>query len=129
MRFEAATWLRDTHRAIDGVLVASPTLHHALKRGHVPFGRFEDGRWVPTPLAEGVRRYGNSLVYAIWQQLRFTEALRVAFTGRPGAMPDLEPDEPDEALGLTAEAPPSLDAEADKQRRLGLTPTTADAEP
>jgi hypothetical protein len=128
IRLDGAIWIRDVFRAIDGVLVASPTLHHALKRGHVPFGHFEDGRWVPTPLSEGVRRYGNSLVYAIWQQLRAAEALRVAFTGKPGVMPNLIPEEPDEAPGLEPAAPPAPHEGVADQQRLSL-PTTADAEP
>lgn len=124
---ELAAQIRDVFRAIDGVLVASPTLHHALKRGHLPFGRYENGRWVSTPLSEGVRRYGNSLVFAIWQQLRAAEALRVAFTGKPGIIPELAPEEPDEAPGLEPAAPPPIDDGADQQQRLTLTPSTADA--
>lgn len=129
IRPELATRLRDVWRSIDGVLVAAPTLHHALKAGHVPFGRIEDGRWMPTPLAEGVRRYGNSLPFAIWQMLRSVEALHVAFAGQPSAQIEFAPEEPDEAPGLTPEAPPSPDEGAEAQQRLSLTPTTADAEP
>lgn len=121
IRPELALQIRDTFRAIDSVLVAAPTLHHALKAGHVPFGRFEDRRWQPTPLAEGVSRYGNSLPFAIWQMLRSVEALRIAFTGRPGAAIEFAPDEPDEAPGLSVEVPPPIDEGADQQQRLAVT--------
>lgn len=120
IRAEGAIWVRDVFRAIDDVLVAGHTLHHALKRGHVPFGRFEDDRWIATPLAEGVARYGNSLPFAIWQMLRAVETLRIAFTGKASQQIDLGQDEPDEAPGLTAERPPSKDEGADQQPKLAL---------
>lgn len=113
IRPDLATQLRDVWRSIDGVLVAAHTLHHALKAGHVPFGRFEDGRWVQTPLNEGLARYGNSLPFAIWQMLRAVEAQHVAFTGKPSAAIELAPDEPDEAPGL---ALPEAETTADQQR-------------
>lgn len=127
IRTELATQMRDTFRAIDNVLIAAPTLHHALKAGHVPFGSFEDGRWVPTSLAEGVARYGNSLPFAIWQELRAIEALRVAFTGTQSATIEALPEQPDEAPGLAVEAPAPIDDGAENQQRLTLT--TADVEP
>jgi hypothetical protein len=120
VRGELATQIRDVFRAIDDVLVAAHTLHRALKAGHVPFGRFEDGRWEKTPLAEGVRRYGATLPFAIWQMLRAVEALRVAFTGKPGAVLEMAPDEPDEAPGLTVEPPPPIDEGSDQQQRLAI---------
>lgn len=121
MRPDLEAQLRDVWRSIDGVLLAGPTLHHALKRGHVPFGAVEHGRWVPTPLAEGVARYGNSLVFAIWQMLRAVEAQRFAFTGAAGIAPALAPEEPDEAPGLAPASPEPADEGADRQQRLAVT--------
>lgn len=118
IRPELATQLRDVWRAIDNVLVAAPTLQHALKAGHVPFGHYEDGRWQATPLAEGVRRYGNSLPFAIWQTLRAVEALHVAFAGKPSAAIEFAAEEPDEAPGL---ALPEPDKNAADQQRLTVT--------
>jgi hypothetical protein len=117
IRPELAQQMRDTFRAIDNVLVAAPTLHHALKAEHVPFGAFEDGRWQPTPLSEGVARYGNSLPFAIWQTLRAIEQLRIAFTGRPGSTLEALPEEPDEAPGL---ALPEPDPTTAGQQRLAV---------
>lgn len=118
IRPELAAQIRDVFRAIDNVLLAAPTLHHALKRGHVPFGQMEDGRWQPTPLSEGVRRYGNSLPFAVWQMLRAVEQLRIAFTGKPSAQIELAPEEPDEAQGLDR---PEPDKDAGDQQRLAVT--------
>jgi len=117
---DLATQLRDVWRSIDGVLVAAHTLRHGMKAGHVPFGHFEDGRWVQTPLHDGLARYGNSLPFAIWQMLRAVEAQHVAFTGKPSAAIELAPEEPDEAPGLTVEAAPT-DEGADQQQRLAVT--------
>lgn len=118
IRPELAQQIRDVFRAIDGVLLAAPTLHRALKAGHVPFGRFEDGRWIATPLHEGIARYGNSLPFAVWQMLRAVEQLRIGFVGKPSAALDLLPDEPDEAPGLALPEPEPTTAE---QQRLAVT--------
>ena len=106
-------------RAIDDVIVASHGLMAALKRGHVPFGSVtSDGSWEPTPLHDGVARYGNTLVYAIWAMLRAIEALRFAWTGKSGAplQSQYVDDEPDEALGLLVEATAVADVSADQPR-------------
>jgi hypothetical protein len=82
-------------RAIDDTLVASHALRAALKPGHVPFD---------APLAEGVRRYGEGPVFALWVQLRALNALSLAWTGnafRVAEAPAVA--EEDEAPGLTTE--------------------------
>jgi hypothetical protein len=118
IRPELAQQMRDVFRAIDAVLLAAPTLHHALKPGHVPFGSFEDGRWQATPLVDGLHRYGNALPFAIWQMLRAVEQLRIGFAGKPSAALDLPPAEPDEAPGLALPEPEPTSGE---QQRLAVT--------
>jgi hypothetical protein len=92
---ELAIRLLAVGRAIDNALVAADALRAALKPGHPPFD---------APLAEGVRRYGNSPVFALWAELRALNELSLAWTGK--GFPITEApivDEPDEAPGLTTE--------------------------
>jgi hypothetical protein len=105
---ELASRLLEVARAIDGVLLADPTLRHALKPGHVPFN---------APIAEGVARYGEGPVFGLWLMCRQVEALRIAWTGKPGVTIEAAPGEPDEAPGLDV---PTETAEpgADRQERL-----------
>lgn len=60
-------------RAIDDALVASHALRASMKPGHVPFD---------ADLPDGILRYGEGPVFALWMQLRALNALSVAWTGR-----------------------------------------------
>lgn len=92
---ELATRLLDVARAIDNALVASHGLRASLKPGHVPFD---------APLAEGVRRYGEGPVFALWAELRALHALSLAWTGSGFTTVEApEPQDADEAPGLTTE--------------------------
>jgi hypothetical protein len=110
----------DVARSIDDVLVAQDTLRRALKPGHPPFGAFgADGKWERAPHTDAIRRYGSdSPLTGLWLALARLEALRVAWTGKPGAVLELTPEEPDEAPGLTVEVPPAPDEGAEGQPRL-----------
>jgi hypothetical protein len=92
---ELAVRLLAVGRAIDNALVASHALRAALKPGHPPFD---------ADLAEGVRRYGDGPVFALWAELRALHALSLAWTGQ--GFPSVEApvdDTPDEAPGLTTD--------------------------
>jgi hypothetical protein len=92
---ELAARLLQVGRAIDNALVASHALRAALKPGHPPFD---------APLAEGVRRYGDGPVFALWAELRALDALSLAWTGQGFPLVEAPADDtPDEAPGLTPE--------------------------
>ena len=98
-------------RAIDDALVASHALRAALKPGHVPFD---------ASLAEGVRRYGEGPVFALWAELCALNALSLAWTGK--AFPVAEApanDAEDEAPGLTTELARGNGQDNAGQTRLG----------
>ena len=106
---ELAFRLLAVGRAIDNALVASHALRAALKPGHPPFD---------ADLAEGVRRYGEGPVFALWAELRALHALSLAWTGQGFPLVEAPADDtPDEAPGL---AVPVETAEpgADQQTRL-----------
>lgn len=116
---ELMTRVLAVSRAIDNVLVANHTMRAALKRGHVPFGTFSpDGQWEPTPIAEGVARYGEGPLFGLWLECRAVEALRVAWTGKAGTPVEALPEEPDEAQGLAPAAPEPVDEGTENQQRL-----------
>jgi hypothetical protein len=104
-------------RAIDNVLVSAHGLLHSLKAPPA-FGSFVDGLWHPAPIQDGVARYGEGPLFALWVHCRDLVALRVAWTGHPGitAAPAEPSPEPDEAPGLAIEASPELGTE--NQQRL-----------
>lgn len=106
-------------RAIDGVLVAGHGMRAALKLGHPSLGDIVDGAWRAAPLALGEARYGTTPLIAVWAMCCAVVALRFEWTGDAGPAVEPAPDEPDEAPGLTAEAPPPPDVGADQQPRLG----------
>jgi hypothetical protein len=78
---ELADRLRAVARAIDDALVASAGLRAALRPPHPSFD---------APLADGVRRYGDSPLLRLWLMLRALHALSIAWTGR-GFAPEPEP--------------------------------------
>jgi hypothetical protein len=103
--------LRDVARAIDNALVSAHGLRASLKPGHVPFD---------AELAEGVRRYGDGPLFALWAELRALDALSIAWTGK--GFPAVEApalDETDEAPGLAVPVE-SAEAGAEQQERLGV---------
>ena len=115
---ELAAQIRDTFRAIDNVLV----------RAHGPRARLKAPPPWGTPEPAVLARYGPGPLFELWCLMDAINRLQIAFTGRSAATIEAI-DEPDEAPGLTVEAPPPIDEGADQQQRLVLTPTTADAEP
>ncbi len=122
MQPELASRLYEVMRSIDNDLNSCAGLRAALNPGHVPFGSFEKGRWIVTPIGEGLARYGaGTLIFSIWLHLRDMEALRYVWTGQVGAMMELPRDEPDEAPGLTAETPEPADVGTEDQQRLSIT--------
>jgi hypothetical protein len=66
--------LRLSH-AIDDVLVANMTLRASLAADHLPF---------TASMAEGVERYGAGPLFALWNECRAVDALRLVVTGRRG---------------------------------------------
>jgi hypothetical protein len=62
-------------RAIDNVLLANITLRASLAADHLPF---------TASLAEGIERYGAGPLYALWNECRAVDALRLVVTGRRG---------------------------------------------
>jgi hypothetical protein len=95
---ELTTRLFALARAIDDVLIAS----------HGPRARLKSPPPFDAPLSDGVARYGPGPVFELWAQCRAIEALRVAWTGKPGAV-----------VGMAVDAPTPADDGADKQQRLG----------
>ena len=61
--------------AIDDVLVANITLRASLAEDHLPF---------TATLAEGVARYGEGPLFALWNECRAVDALRLVVMGRSG---------------------------------------------
>lgn len=121
---ELAGRLLTIMRAIDDVLVADHALRDSLK-APPPFGHVEGHRYVRTPLAAAVARYGlipgtdtPSPLIALWEQCATIEALRFAWTGKTGPEIEALPDEPDEAPGL---ALPEPEAGNYPQERLAAT--------
>lgn len=113
---ELATQIRDVFRAIDNVLV----------RAHGPRSRLKAPPVWGTSEVEVLARYGPGPLFELWCLCDAINRLQVAFTGKAAAAIEAF-DEPDEAPGLSAEAPPAPDEGADQQQRLSVTPTTADA--
>jgi hypothetical protein len=70
---ELSVQMQRLFRAIDDVLVANHTLLHSLAEDHLAF---------TASLAEGVKRYGEGPLFALWQQCRAVDALRLAWTGQ-----------------------------------------------
>jgi hypothetical protein len=107
--------LQAVARAIDDVLIAEHGPRSALK--------------APPPwdasLSAGIERYGAGPVFDLWALCCRIEALRIAWTGRPGpavevsAAPVPPVDEPDEAPGMAVEAPVPADDGTENQQRLG----------
>lgn len=100
--------LQEVARAIDNVLVAEHGARSHL-RAPVPWD---------APLAAAVARYGPGPVLDLWSLCRAVEALRIAWTGKAGPVAAEVAPEPDEAPGLTVEAPAAADVGAEDQQRL-----------
>jgi hypothetical protein len=107
--------LQAVARAIDNVLIAERGPRSVLK--------------APPPwdasLSAGIERYGAGPVFDLWALCCRIEALRIEWTGKPGAAvetvaaPVPPVDEPDEAPGMPVAAPAPADDGTENQQRLG----------
>jgi hypothetical protein len=102
-------WLLAMARAVDNVLVA------ALP----PRSRLVAPPPVGSPLPAHVARYGAGPVSEVSILLDKIAIMGVLWTGKLDVAAQVAPEEPDEAPGLTVEAPPPADVGAEQQARLG----------